>query len=240
MDAVVSHNFFTENYSAVVFGGGATSFASAEKNKYRAFKTGVESLIHWIGLCKTRDTHLIFLSSYAAIGEGTPENPRPVGVYGKQKRLMEQILQESGVKHTILRLSNVVCKGTQQKRLFDVLCEQDTVRLGIKDGKFPVRNFVDVVDVIKIIEIVIGNDELDQHILHVYNPNGSMTTAKFVNLFTQVTDKAIQPTIGKLSSFEPLVLKIPKSYMLFKGFISPKEAIKAHYTGKFIMSKVQL
>lgn len=106
-------NFSLQAGDVVVMAAALTSLEACEKNPQLARRVNVEAPAEVANLCARRGARLIFLSSSAVFdGEKSfpkeTDTPCPVTEYGRNKAEAERLIQASGAKYLILRLTKVL------------------------------------------------------------------------------------------------------------------------------------
>jgi len=106
-------NLSVQPGDVVVMAAALTSLEACEKNPQLAHRVNVEAAAEVAGLCARRGARLIFLSS-SSVFDGVKalpketDDPRPVTRYGRNKAEAERLIQTSGAKFQILRLTKVL------------------------------------------------------------------------------------------------------------------------------------
>jgi len=105
--------FDLQSGDVVVMAAALTSLEACEKNRQLAHRVNVEAPAEVAGLCARKGAKLIFLSSSAVFdGEkafpSETDVPCPVTEYGRNKAEAERLIQTSGAKFMILRLTKVL------------------------------------------------------------------------------------------------------------------------------------
>jgi len=106
-------NFSLQAGDVVVMAAALTSLAGCEKNRQLAYRVNVEAPVEVANLCARKGAKLIFLSSSAVFDGERPfpketDAPCPVTEYGRNKAEAERLIQTSGAKFMILRLTKVL------------------------------------------------------------------------------------------------------------------------------------
>ena len=106
-------NFSLQAGDLVVMAAALTYLEGCEKNPQLAHRVNVEAPVEVAGLCGRNGAKLIFLSSSAVFdGERAFPNetdaPCPMTEYGRSKAEAERLIQASGAKYLILRLTKVL------------------------------------------------------------------------------------------------------------------------------------
>ena len=106
-------NFSLQAGDVVLMAAALTSLEACEKNPQLAHRVNVEAPVEVAGLCARKGARVIFLSSSAVFdGEkafpSETGTPCPVTEYGRNKAEAEVLIQTSGAKFLILRLTKVL------------------------------------------------------------------------------------------------------------------------------------
>jgi dTDP-4-dehydrorhamnose reductase len=106
-------NFSLQAGDVVLMAAALTSLEGCEKNRQLAHRVNVEAPAEVAGLCARKGARLTFLSSSAVFdGEkafpSETDTPCPVTEYGRNKAEAERLIQTSGAKFMILRLTKVL------------------------------------------------------------------------------------------------------------------------------------
>lgn len=247
---------------AFVWAAGLTRFDFCERFPQVSFNRNIESLIAYAKCVRTfqgnkQEAHVpgtfIYLSSHAAVGKGTGANPKPIGTYGRHKLMGEQLLTDifkgTQTKLVILRLANVVGLGypllgggpstAPAKRIFDRMALNEPFCQYISpNGQAPVRNFVDIGDVIDAIELA-SSDVLNGPSPWILNVSGgrsnTVSVEKFRTIYNDVATKVgfaqhnAPVSYAPLPGHEPTRLSLPCSDV----FAKPKtlrSSIEDHLT----------
>lgn len=159
-----------QNMRAAIWAAGLTTVQACEQNPSASLSMNITALLsaaHAFSVAAKAQSPVViptfvYLSSYAVVGSGTLANPKPASVYARHKAIGEQLLidhfktpgQQGNL--VILRLPNVLglsCNANSTtERLLDAMRSGE---LSIKvdaDGRVPSRTFMDVRDVVSVIE----------------------------------------------------------------------------------------
>ena len=106
-------NFSLQAGDVVLMAAALSSLEACEKNPELAYRVNVEATAEVANLCARRGARLIFLSSSAVFDGVRPfpketDAPCPVTEYGRNKAEAERLIQTSGAKFLILRLTKVL------------------------------------------------------------------------------------------------------------------------------------
>lgn len=227
---ITKHNFETEfnptNFNSdipgtVIWLASKVNPSTAESNailaesELREFKEVVER-------CSDRISNFIFASSGGMVysSDTLPftedSEARGVNAYGKLKSLMENVLIQSGLPYTILRISNVYGPGQVVKNsqgiiaaLFDAALKGNEFNLfGPATNK---RDFLFIEDLMKLLALVVER-EVSSGVLNV-GSGKAVKISELLELFSSLTDlrPMIHPTAARTIDRPEFWLDITKA-----------------------------
>jgi nucleoside-diphosphate-sugar epimerase len=216
---------YMESHTDVVaFAGGLANSLTTDDAPY---ERELQLLCATLEQCRQADHRLVYFSSAGAI-YGATNNDRnevmpvfPVTRYGKHKHLCEETIRDSGARHLIIRLANLVGKDQNVTQLIPALVHQ--VREGhVKIQRNATRDIMDVNDFADILNRLLAVSPDDETIIiasgqstSVINLVDAIQTALQCKATVEVLDNGESQrfSIAKLRRFLPEVEFTPDYYL---------------------------
>jgi nucleoside-diphosphate-sugar epimerase len=190
-------------------------------------QANAESAMQVAQAARDTRTRLIHISSQAAAGTGTIEDPRseddpprPISDYGRSKLAGEKVVEQvEGLEYSILRPCAVY--GPEDKNFVPLFkWGQRGVYpiVGQADAAF---SFIYVGDLVRVIEIVMRQPETNSKVFFV-SEKEPHSTESFLQLLAEACDKRFRPVrIPSPFLWLIMALGIPASYLGLSPLLTP-------------------
>lgn len=225
------------NIKTVIHCAASSYVLEVEKNKKKSYLNNIVKTKKFIDTChKNKIENFIFLSSSnvyqekskdIALSEISKKNPK--NYYGKNKLEIENFLKKKRFgKIFILRLFNIIGlfnlnfkpykfkKKNYQRLIFKLIQNKKknkftTLNYFVNDGKknFPARDFVDILDLARIIEKILKKLKQTKKIYKIFNvaSNKSIQIDEIVNFFKKKYKNKLKLQYNKIQKKELLFTK---------------------------------
>lgn len=164
-----AENFDIENFQPelIIHCGALTHVDYCEQHPDESYQLTVESTLNIIQLAKKYQSQLIFISTdYIFDGKHGPysesDTAHPISIYGQHKWDAEQLVAQSGLKHLILRITNVYGDEERGKNFVARIIDQ-AVKKQHLTLKLPVDQFatpINAADIAKAIALLIQDNKI--------------------------------------------------------------------------------
>lgn len=174
-----------ERSDIVFFASGVSNSGEKRKEEFQRESFLLENTIH-----DNPDKILIYFST-CSIYESS------LSMYSHHKQKMEKIIQRNCNRYLIFRLPQVVGKGGNPNTLLNFLINKIEKNELFEVWSRVKRNFIDVKDVIFIVDQIISDNFLNNNIINIASPY-SVSMIELINLIEKYYDtKAIFNTVDR-------------------------------------------
>lgn len=264
-DKIKLINIFKKyNINTVIHCAAFSYVLEAESNKNKYFNNNVKKTKNFINLCKKYGIkNFIFMSSSNVYGENLTNSTflendptSPKNFYGKNKLLIENYLKKIKFeKLIILRLFNVIgvfnkkfkpfkFKNKNYQRLIFKLFHNLKFKkktninfIQIKNKKiFPARDFIDILDLSKILLKILKNLSQQKKIYEIFNIGSGQSTSidEITKLINKKFTKKLLINYVNLSKKELVITKASikkiKKFVNYNKFVSLEKSLKSYHT----------
>ena len=147
--AFKKHIDINSNYSAVIFASGVSNSLETSPQPYLREKKLLESVVKQ----KSDSDKFIYFSTLSVY-----DTSKKDAAYIRHKRELEKYLIENCSNHIIIRVPNIIGDGGNPNTLLNYLIDAIQSNTQIKVFKNAYRNFIDVTDLVEIVEQLVISD----------------------------------------------------------------------------------
>ena len=198
---------------AVLHNAAIPSVPNSYKDPIKTYENNISASINLIKVCKILEIPKFIFASTSSVNGPSP--------YGHSKKVIEEVLEKSGLDYTVLRYFNVFGKG-QRENVVSIMIKalQENLELCIYGDGTTTRDFSHVNNVVAANKKVLGGDYKGQ-ILEV----GTGESYSLLHLYKKLREK-INPLHDKLRFCEERVGDL--KYSNAKTFLQPHEITKSN------------